>query len=606
MSSARTLWACAALVAALASATVLAGEARGASSGSDAAPGAETSATGSGLRSFNSCARLRRYIDRQSSRRGSGFVLNSGGDSAQAGASPAPTSSPTNVQEPGVDEPDIVKTAGPDGELVLTVVRGDLRAVDVSGASPVKVGRLSLPTGPGRRPYVFVTELFAHGDRALVISGGWGRSGLHDGGWGEQTVITEVDISDPASMRAVRTKTLAGSYVSSRLTGSSARVVISSYPSRANPVPEMVLRDGVAGERTAGNAVPCKSVHRPRRFPGLGMVSVVTIDLDHGLPAADADALISGGQTVYASPTSLYVATERWLAPRVLRRRVPSVRTQIHRFDADDPGTTEYASTGHVRGFMLNQWSMSEHDEVLRVASTTVPSWAGGGGRATRGIVTTLAEDGDHLDRIGRIGGLGKGETIHAVRFQGELGLVVTFRQVDPLYTLDLSDPADPKLLGELKIPGYSAYLHPIGDEHLLGIGRHATAGGRLRGARASMFDISDLGSPQRVGVHQLGSRWSRSAIEHDHRGLLYDEDRDLAALPVTDRGGSHPFRGIVALRVTPGGIERIGRIAHAPRNRTAVVRALVAGDRLYAISRGGISAHDPDTLERLAWKPFR
>ena len=144
-------------------------------------------------------------------------------------------------------------------------------------------------------------------------------------------------------------------------------------------------------------------------------------------------------------------------------------------------------------GVLLSQWSLSEWEGALRVASTEQPVWWGGPRTESETTVTTLGQRGDALVRLGRVGGLGKGERVYAVRFIGDVGYVVTFRQVDPLYTLDLSAPSQPVVRGELKIRGYSAYLHPVGDDLLLGIGQDADDDGRVVGAQASLFDVSDL-----------------------------------------------------------------------------------------------------------------
>ncbi len=176
--------------------------------------------------------------------------------------------------------------------------------------------------------------------------------------------------------------------------------------------------------------------------------------------------------------------------------------TEIHRFDVSDPDETAYTGSGAVDGYMLSQWSMSEHEGILRVASTTSPPFDPTGEQQgeSESYVTALATTGEKLTRVGRVGGLGRTEQIYAVRFMGDVGYVVTFRQTDPLYTLDLSDPTEPRVVGELKIPGYSAYLHPVGEGLLLGVGQDADASGQTQGLQASLFDVSDPAEP---GAHR-------------------------------------------------------------------------------------------------------
>ena len=341
-------------------------------------------------------------------------------------------------------------------------------------------------------------------------------------------------------------------------------------------------RNGVATAR--GALVDCRSVRRPLRFSGLGLVSVVTVDLERGLDPIDTDAILSDGRTVYASPTSLYVATERWDARPDGSRPLPETSTAIHRFDIASPTQTHYRGSGTVAGVLLNQWSLSERDGVLRVASTEQPLWWGGPRTESETAVTTLGARGGALVQLGRVGGLGKGERVYAVRFVGDIGYVVTFRQIDPLYTLDLSAPSRPVVRGELKIRGYSAYLHPVGDDLLLGIGQDATDEGQVLGAQASLFDVSDLRRPRRLDAFSLGKAWSEA--EHDHRAFLWWPRTRLAAIPV-GAAGEGAFSGLLGLRVGRTGITETGRVSH-PGQETGgagIRRSVVVGETLYTVS---------------------
>jgi hypothetical protein len=211
-------------------------------------------------------------------------------------------------------------------------------------------------------------------------------------------------------------------------------------------------------------------------------------------------------------------------------------------------------------------------------------------------MVSTLAERSGTLVSLGRVGGLGKGERVYAVRFAGDVGYVVTFRQVDPLYTLDLSVPSRPIVLGELKIRGYSAYLHPVGDGLVLGIGQDATDEGRVLGVQASLFDVSDLRRPRRLDAFSLGQ--SGSAAEHDHHAFLWWPRTRLAVVPVSTYD-DRPFAGAIGLRVGRAAISEAGRVSHpapvAPRgdgaSHSPILRSLVVGDALYTVSDAGVKA---------------
>jgi len=558
----------------------------------------ERAAAGPSLQAFSSCGHLRSYLRRHREALPYGFddLRLSTPEAATAAPSAEPQPTPTNVQEQGVDEPDLVKA---DGSLILALGGERLRAVDVSGEEPRLLDSLVVPQGPGRDPQVDGAELLVAGERALLIVRAYPR-----------TVISEVDVSDPSDLRALRTMTIEGDYVSARLHESTARVVVSAYPElpvaeRGNGrawLPKATLRDRTARTLSRSRLVGCEDVRRPRRFSGAEMLTVLTVDVARGLPAVDTDTVMTGGEVLYASPTSLYVATERWDGAAI-DGPVSDVSTAIHRFAIDDPLSTEYAASGRVPGYMLSQWSMSEHEGVLRIASTTSPPWREGEPGRSESLITVLAESSGRLVDVGRVGGLGEGEEIRAMRFIGELGYVVTFRQIDPLYVVDLSDPANPRVRGELKVPGYSAYLHPISETRLLGVGQDADEDGRTLGAQLSLFDVSNLDRPLRVDREDLGSR-SRSEVEFNHRAFLFAEPLGLGVLPLTVRAedGEH-FFGAAAFQLgAEGEIAKVTRLAHGDSREEKIRRSLIVGAHLYTVSAEGVMSHDPQTLERKAF----
>jgi len=609
------------------------------------------------LKTFSSCTSLVAYGQRYAAKASRGSAapavgmptpVAQGAPGAQGApegstapaAAPAPASAPspgdsdssrTNVQEEGVDEPDVIKS---DGRRIFTLANGKLLAVDGRAEKPRLLGSLDMNGYGG--------ELLLFGDRVLALSRSGPGFGVPvrpafgvpvppDGSaparpasiapYGNSTSrLTEVDVSDPSDMRVRRTLEVDGSVVSARLNGATARVVVASVPRalaqgedgvRAKSsgwLPGATLRKGRAGKGTRRKLSSCRAVRRPRTYSGLDMLSVLTIDMEKGLPAVDVDGLMTDAQTVYASTSGLYVATQRWLPPPASPDQAPpSLTTAIHKFDISTPGKTEYRASGEVTGSVLNQFSLSEYKGVLRVASTSAPPWWGGRQAGeSESFVTTLEERPGALTQFGRVGGLGRGERIYAVRFIDEKGFVVTFRQVDPLYSLDLSVPAAPKVVGELKILGYSAYLHPVGDGLLLGIGQDATQEGRTAGTQLSLFDVSDLSKPVRIAQRALGS--SSSDVEYDHRAFLYWPKTSLAVLPIQVFGGREGFTGAIGFRVRREAIGEVGRVSHevaqgsyAPR----VTRTLVMGDRLFTLSSLGLKASDLATLRDEAFVPF-
>jgi len=545
-----------------------------------------------------------------------------------AGGTPGEDFSTTNVQEAGVDEPDIIKT---DGSTVFAIAQGSLHAIDARNATPKLLGSLALRNGGGG-------QLLVHDNKALVVSSGGyaipqpGRPVADFAPVPSGAVLEEIDISDPSKMRVIRSLEVDGALVTARLTGRTARVVLSSRPPiydvpsaqgsastrirRAKSsgwVPRATLRRGRAGRGSKRALVSCRSVRRPYYYSGTGLSTVLTVDMAKGLPAVDSDSVMADSGTVYASKNNLYVSTQRWINPVNAPQRAPSgAETAIHRFSIADRETTSYRSSGLVSGLILNQFSMSEHEGRLRVASTQDPPWLGGTeapGRS-QSYVTVLDERDGRLAQVGRIGGLGKGERIFAVRFIEDAGFVVTFRQIDPLYAIDLSSPSRPRVAGELKIRGYSSYLHPVGNGLLLGVGQDATEQGQTVGTQLSLFDVSDLASPRRLQQLTV-AQGSSSEAEFDHHAFLYWAPRRLAVLPLNVYGGAitprqgavapraQGFQGAIGFRVAPDApITETGRVVHREDGFDAPIRrSLVIGDRLLTLSDARITASDLGSL---------
>jgi hypothetical protein len=592
------------------------------------------------LVAFRSCADLLAHAKSQATRLVGPWGL--GGPIAMdtaVGAPEARASAPaqgvdysgTNVQEEGVDEPDLVKT---NGTTLFAVAGGRLNAVDVATGKPQLLDTLTLDAGSWSH------ELLLHGDRLLVLSRG--------GFWIEpqpglaarampysraQSVLAEVDVSNPKALRLVRTLTLDGSYVAARMVGGSVRIVATSPLPGELPFqqPQSTTKEGLAESsqrnravvrssrlatwlpsyrisrpRTAAGKkrplVQCRHVRRPAAFSGLGMLTVLTVDLAKGLEPVHSVAVMTDARIVYASPESLYVATERWADrpdPDKPMQLEDGVTTAIHSFDISSPLRTVYRGSGRVSGYLLSQWSLSEHRGVLRVVSTEAPAWWGGSGTEAESHLSTLRLRDGALVQAGRIGGLGKGERVYAVRFVGEVGYVVTFRQIDPLYTLDLSVAEQPRVLGELKIPGYSAYLHPIGDDLLLGIGQDATEEGRPTGTQVSVFDVSDLRRPTRLHRLALGPGWSEA--ESDHHAFLFWPRTGLVVVPFEQRA--------VGLRVNrTGGIAQIGRVEHPAAGdlyAPGIRRSLVVRNAVLTVSDSGVKSSSLQTLVGLGWAAF-
>jgi hypothetical protein len=534
----------------------------------------------------------------------------------------------TNVQEVGVDEPDHVKT---DGRTMYVVANGRLQVLDVTGEDPVLRSTVELRDA-------WDAQLLLDGDRLLVTSSAVGaipfagetvRADVLPGpGWSGATSITLLDVSDPADPVALERLSVDGATLSSRLVDGVARVVVRTeqgnlpwvYPDgsgiraeraaleanrdliRASEAEDWIpwyVHETADGRETEGPLLACDRIAHPEEFAGLGILSVLTVDLAAGglRPGPEALGVLSGGDTIYASREALYVATMHWVdwermdeADR--ERRLSELTTQIHAFDTSDPRDVGYLGSGEVPGTLLSQWAMSEHDGHLRVASTVGDTW-GWSSQPSESVVTVLAVRGDELAQVGQVTGLGVTERIYAVRFLGDVGYVVTFRETDPLYTLDLTDPTDPRVVGELKIMGYSAYLHPVGEDLLLGVGQDADAQGRRLGTQLSLFDVSDPADPRRIDAATLGE--GMSDVEYDHRAFLHWPATGLTVVPfvrwnVEPTGAmDQPMAGAVGFTADRAdGLRRIGMLSH-----TALLRAAFEDEGGQDWSQGGDDAPD-------------
>jgi len=552
----------------------------------------------------------------------------------------------TNNQVRGVDEPDTVKT---DGSRIVSLNEGRLVVTDVTGEEPRVISRLNLPS-------VGVQNLFLSGDTVLLFGSAWSGGPVplaeprEDGFvpyFETPTIqIIEVDISQDAEI--VRTMSIDGQYVSARMVDDTVRMVVTSgpvgfewsYPSGSglqaerqaikenqeiirdskatNWIPYFLVSDADGEVTTEGTLFSCDRASHPEEFSGLDMLSVMTIDVGNGLDMVDATGVLAKGDTVYASADNLYVATQDWQTWRwasgIDDDGEPStVTTDIHMFDITSDEFTTYLATGRVEGYLLNQFAMDEFDGNLRVASTTRPSWWGDSFES-ESMVTVLGRDGGTLEQVGIVDGLGKTEQIYSVRFLGDTAYVVTFRQTDPLYTVDLSDPSNPEVVGELKILGYSAYLHPVAEGLLLGVGQDANENGRVEGTQVSLFDVSDPADPQKIDQYTL-SEGSNSQVEYDHHAFLYWEETGLAMVPVQqwwwDDDSESVFMGAVGFRVGEDDLDEIRRINHPGGDRddwdwrAQITRSIVIGDSVYTVSSKGIMKSELDSLEESAWMGF-
>jgi len=510
----------------------------------------------------------------------------------------------TNTQEQDVDEPDVAKT---NGTLVVRVANDDRSVilVDVTGAEPRTLGKYHLPADG------YGAELLLVGDRVVVTQqvvdgpsyyerspgsgprfGGAVEDSImpYPGGGSSSVRVLELDISDPTSPTLVRKDVYSGTLTSARQYGDTIRLVTTTGRPQLDwvlptdkvtekeatarnkaLVRQTTIEDWLPKVRGTGASAPlldCEDVFHPRAWSGAETVAVTTYAI--GDPGQrSAVGVTATGQVVYSSGDRLYVASTEMDFGDVARGpgpmpdgRVavgpPTVTTNLHSFALDGTGTS-YVGSGHVDGSLRDRWSLDEYDGRLRVAWTTSDRRG-----STENGITVLAERNGRLVPTGTVTGLGRNENIQSVRWFDDLAIVVTFRQIDPLYTIDLTDQDHPKELGALKIPGFSGYLHPVGDHLLLGLGVDATASGRSLGAQAAVFDISDLRKPVRISKAGFGPETALTAID-DPRGFTWLAGSRTGVTPLADWRTGEPV--LKALEVSASGQLRARTVTELNRD---------------------------------------
>ncbi len=536
--------------------------------------------------------------------------------------------SETNTQEVGVDEGDIVET---DGEFVYVANQDGLRIVRVSDADVV--AQPELPQGSH--------QLLLSGERLLVVTSSFTGSA--------DTVVSLFDVSDASAPNLLRRSHLEGSILATRSVDDVARLVISTsfdqrlafvQPSQfgldeeralernQQIIDESTIDDWLprwfdeAGDGSFGAMQPildCNTVAAPDEFAGLGLTWIASVDLLGDATPTGSAGIVSTGNTVYSSTDNLYIATQNWdwqfpvpLPVDATSVEVPADSgpppTLIHQFGLGEGTSATYVASGSVPGRLLNQFAMSEHNGDLRVATTT-DGWDFGG--QSESAVYVLRPNGESLDVISSVGGLGKTEQIYAVRFLGDVAYVVTFRQTDPLYVIDLSDPAAPVLQGELKIPGYSAYLHPVGEGLLLGVGQSADDSGRTQGTQLSLFDVSDPTNPQQISTLAIGGS---SEAEWDHKAFLFWPEDGTIVLPVSPDWSNCPLDvacladdiknasgGAIVAQLDGRELSARGTITHEDRNDSGcwnpLQRSMVIGTEIATIGFDQVKFSDRQTL---------
>lgn len=578
------------------------------------------------LNALQSCDAYKTYVtdalvEQYRPRRGSVSTANSAPGEAQpvpaapgpmdGGTASADSAAPTQVtgtnnQETGVDEPDIVKT---DAAGNLYIARGNFLRI-VAGHPPTALKELAALDAGGNVYDLFLDEA---NKRAVLFAAQYGRAipvsppGAEDAitlpGFYQPVkyVVSFVDVANLAQPVLTTRWTLDGVPLDARRVTDRIHFVLSDalqlpanlandsafwklysdYYNTPNAeaaaaielkiadairaslapldatqlLPQLTIAKG--GATVTGPLMGCADISAPKVLTRPSLLTVASFDTDGA--NLSASAITAYGATVYASPTNLYVtqSSDGWFNNEDYKPQ-----TAIHQFSVAG-GVPKYVATGAVDGTVRNSFNLSEYNGDLRVATNT-STWSNGGMARTNDLFILRDNGSGELALRSAVRDFGKDEMLFSARFLGARGFVVTFRQVDPLFAFDLSDPDQPKLAGELTIPGFSTYMHPLGDNHLLTIGRDDST----RGMQLQIFDVADLANPKRAYAYSppAGDGYSYSDAEYDHHAFTFDEVNKVLAIPLSywNNNGSG-FNGIAAFNIDIAtGIKEITRVDHA------------------------------------------
>jgi len=584
-----------------------------------------------------------------------------------SGADRATSTSMTNNQVAAVDEADFVKN---DSKYVYAVLNGALRIIEAwPAASAREVARVAIEGTP--------KKLFVLDDRALVYvsvprlaPGVNAANPVPPGtrfqapgectygydcelaGDGTATAVLIFDIADRSQPKLLRRLDLSGSLLAARRIGAAVHTVVVtpelmfpgvSYYANARgagcgykPDPEEVqtayrdLRaknEQIIRETSLAGFVPsvregstdyadldCSAVYRETKPSGMGFTSLVSLDMTTDGAPSIATVMSKPG-TVYASDKALYMSVTRTSDPYGSARA-----STVHKFRLGDlaEAPTAYVASGEIEGRVLNQFALDERDDRLRVASTNgrVPE------PDTHSILSVLEEHDGTLQVVGKIDDIAPTEDIRSVRFDGDRGFVVTFKKTDPLYVFDLSKPTEPKIAGELKIPGFSTYMHMLDDTHLLTIGYDADEQGSFAyfdGVLLQIFDVSDLAAPALAHKVTIGTRGSSSEALTNHLAFTLFDGKLAVPMTICEGGGDGQqgtdltFSGLLVYDVSvEQGFHERGRVAHPNKGmgyddascgnwwtnaNSTVERSIFMENFIYSIARDVMRVQDLDAM---------
>ncbi len=509
--------------------------------------------------------------------------IGSASDQARASAD----YSDTNVREEGVGEADVVKT---DGSYLYILKGKQIRIVDVRGREMKEAGKIVFDSDASvAELYVAsgkLTVFYTRGEYEETDSDGYGD------GYKEYTIAETFDVSNPSEAKSLGQVKQSGNYDSVRINGDYcylfSNYYVSVYGKEKNPKDYVPL--------VQGELLESKAVYMPQLSSGNQFLVVTAFSLKDPEKVLDSKAVLSSyGSRCYVSGENIYVYEY------IYNEKEDYDQTSIRKISYKD-GDLKGVAQVKVWGSIKDSFCIDEYDGKLRIVTTVEPivHYDSGflNGAKTSEQADPFASNAlyildEKLETIGKIEKLAPDEQVYSARFMGEIGYFVTYEQVDPLFSVDLSDPKKPKVLGALKIPGFSSYLHPYGEGKLLGIGMDADLGGVTNGVKLSMFDISDPEDVKEEKKEIFEDAYTADVI-YNYKAALIDPKRNLIGFAV-DEGERHYY--VYSYDPENGFVCRLDKELSG---YTYDIRGLYINDVLYLVEGGAVEAFDLNTFEKI------
>lgn len=529
--------------------------------------------------------------------------------------------SSTNVQVQGIDEADIVKT---DGEYIYQVVDGRVNIISAKSA-----GKMEHVASIQFQQTFSPSQLFLDKGQLLII----GYSYSYETNTAEKKVAADslyapmnemtralvYDVKDPTKPILEREISLEGYLSSARKIGSKVYLIANHFPQYwlLEDGDEVDLRPRYSDSVNKEEATSV-SYDEIQYIPGSKEANYTTIaafDLAEPSQEAKITTYLGSGGQLYMSKENLYLALTNWRSADE-REEAFTPRTMIYQFGINQLEVTFQGST-EVVGTVLNQFSMDEHNGYFRIATTEGDSWD-----ESKPSKNHLIVFDKNLKQVGALSDLAKGERIYSARFMGDRIYIVTFKETDPLFVIDASEPSNPTILGELKIPGFSNYLHPYDENHIIGFGydtKLVTMEGDkeprvlTEGVKLSLFDITDVSNPKEKFTEIIGGRGTYSPLNYDHKALLYKRENGLFAFPInvyeSVKGNEYEqkfiFQGAYVYNVSlDKGFSLKSKISHMKGKElyeewdNEIQRLVYIDKQLYALSHSKISSYSLENYQ--------